>query len=80
MYRIHVGFIHEDDGVSVLVLNLPGTGSCGANEIEARANVADAVRGIIESHQDDGKEIPWLCPSQYEIPDDTTARWYVVVA
>jgi predicted RNase H-like HicB family nuclease len=47
-YRCHLAIICEYDGTySVLVLNLPGTGSCGDTEEEAMANAREAIRRVI---------------------------------
>jgi len=58
-HKCALGFINEDDGVSVIVLNLPGCGSQGDTEGEAEENVRDAIRASIETYQEDGLEIPW---------------------
>ena len=55
-----IDLIPEEDGsFSAVVLNLPGTGSCGATEEEAMENVKEAILGVIESYKADGREVPW---------------------
>jgi predicted RNase H-like HicB family nuclease len=78
-HRCHLAMIREDDGTySVIVLNLPGTGSCGDTEEEAMANVREAVRGVIETYAEDGEEIPWI--TDYEIPSGASLKWVLVDA
>jgi predicted RNase H-like HicB family nuclease len=61
-----------------IVLNLSGTGSCGATEEEAIANVKEAVRGVIESYEKDGLSIPWQDSETDDIPEDAKLKWISV--
>jgi predicted RNase H-like HicB family nuclease len=80
-YRCHVCIIREDDGsFSALVLNLPGTGSCGSTEEEALRNVTEAVCGVIASHRDAGEEIPWRDAASCDIPAGAKLKWILVNA
>ena len=55
-YRCHLAISRDEDGsVSVVVLNLPGAGSCGKTEEEAIANAREAIQGVIESYLEDGR-------------------------
>jgi predicted RNase H-like HicB family nuclease len=80
-YRCHICTIREDDGTySVLVLNLPGCGSCGDTEEEALANVREAVLGVIESHRAAKEEIPWKDSAACDIPKGAHPKWILVNA
>jgi len=76
-YRYHIAVSKDDQGVfSVIILNLPGAGSCGASEDEAIENAKEAALGVIESYVEDGEEIPWT--DSYEIPQGAKTRWISV--
>ncbi len=78
-YAIHVLIATEEDGsYSAIVLNLPGTGSCGDTKDEAIANVTEAVKGVLESYKDSGMSIPWKDSRSDETPGDK--RWINVHA
>ncbi len=78
-YRCHLAILtDEDGGISVLVLNLPGAGSCGDTEDEAIANAIEAVSGVIASYVDDGKDIPWI--TEYDVPEGAKLKWILVNA
>ena len=78
-YRCHVALLSEEDGsFSAIVLNLPGSGSCGATEKEALANVREAIIGAIASYVEDNEDIPWADPACYSIPDEATEKWIIV--
>ncbi|MHB1033800.1 MAG: type II toxin-antitoxin system HicB family antitoxin [Pirellulales bacterium] len=80
-YRCHVGLLQDEDGgFSVIVLNLPGCGSCGDTEEEALRNVREAILGVIESHVAAGEEIPWRDSTSDEIPQGARQKWIVVHA
>ena len=49
----------DSDGISAIVLNLPGCGSCGDTIEEAMANVREALDGCIECYLESGEKIPW---------------------
>ena len=77
-YRCHLAIITEDDGqVSVVVLNLPGIGSCGSTEEEAITNAREAIAGAIESYGDD---IPWRDAANYSVPAGAKQKWILVNA
>jgi predicted RNase H-like HicB family nuclease len=79
MYHCHVGVIREDDGsFSVVVLNLPGAGSCGRTEEEALQNAREAIAGTIASYRESGEPIPWCGLTQYDIPEGANQRWILV--
>jgi len=78
-YRCHLAILKDEDGrFSVIVLNLPGAGSCGDTEDEAVHNAREAVTGVIESYIEDGEEIPWK--TEYSIPEDSKLKWILVNA
>jgi predicted RNase H-like HicB family nuclease len=81
VYRCHVCMIPEDDGTfSVVVLNLPGAGSCGRTKEEAIENVREAVLGVIASHREHGEEVPWKDAGPGDIPANGTPKWILVNA
>ena len=78
-YRCHIKLIKEEDGgYSAIVLNLPGTGSCGDTEEEALDNVREAASGVIESYLEDGEDLPWRDSLAEVIPDDARHMWILV--
>lgn len=80
-YRCHVSIMQEEDSsFSTIVLNLPGTGSCGDTAEEALDNLREAVLGVIESHIEAGEDIPWLGLDEYEVPEGTAIKWILVNA
>jgi|SRR6185312_14041604 len=80
-YRCHLAISRDEDGsVSVVVLNLPGAGSCGKTEEEAIANVREAIQGVIESYLEDGEEIPWRDQAAYSAPPSASQKWILVNA
>ncbi len=80
-YRCHICTIREDDGTfSVIVLNLPGCGSCGDTEEEAIANARGAILGVVESHLSAGEEIPWTDSMSSDIPKGAMHKWILVNA
>ena len=82
-YRCHIAIIPEDDGdFSVVVLNLPGAGSCGDTEGGAVENCKEAVRAVIASYQESGEAIPWVSDydSDSDIPADAKCKWILVNA
>ncbi|MCI0681229.1 MAG: type II toxin-antitoxin system HicB family antitoxin [Gemmataceae bacterium] len=59
-YRVYVVTSKDDDGtVSAIAESLPGAVGCGNTEPEALKSLAEAVKGVIETYQADGQEIPW---------------------
>ncbi len=80
-YRCHIATVREDDGTfSVLVLNLPGCGSCGDTKEEAQHNVREAILGVIESYLEAGEEIPWKDATSKDIPAGCEQKWIIVNA
>ncbi len=80
-YRCHVAWTREDDGsFSVIVLNLPGAGSCGDTEEEALLNVREAIAGAIESYIEAGMEIPWKESTSADSPAGAKHKWILVNA
>lgn len=80
-FRLHLLITQDaDDTYSAVVLNLPGTGSCGDTEEEAVRNSIEAARGAIEIYEDDGEEIPWRETSAVEIPAGAKQKWVVLDA
>jgi len=80
-FRCHLAIIQEEDGdFSVLVLNLPGIGSCGSTEDEAIAGAREAVAGALESYAEHGEDIPWAAESTYSVPPGAKQTWIVVDA
>ncbi len=78
-YRCHLAILREDDGtISVVVLNLPGCGSCGSSEEEAITNCREAISGAVSSYLGDGEDIPWHDPLNYEIPEGAKQKWILV--
>lgn len=82
VYRCHLAIIKDDDdSFSVIVLNLPGTGSCGRTEDEAIENVREAVSGVIAVYlEDNGGDIPWQTLDSYTIPEGAKQKWILVDA
>jgi predicted RNase H-like HicB family nuclease len=81
VYRCHIAVVKEDDATySVLVLNLPGAGSCGRSEDEAIENAKEAVLGVIEDHLDANEEIPWIDAGSDDIPAGAKTKWIMVNA
>lgn len=80
-YRCHLAITREDDSViSVIVLNLPGIGSCGDSEEEAVENVREAIQGAIEGYKANSADIPWRDDTNYSIPDGAKQKWILVDA
>ena len=77
-YRCHVCVVRDDDRWSVMVLNLPGTGSCGDTEQEAMENVREAIAGVIESYCEHDEEIPWTDSNADDIPVGARHKWILV--
>ena len=78
-YRCHLSIVREDDGsFSAIVMNLPGTGSCGKTVEEAIANAREAISGTIETYMEDKEEIPWIDITQYMIPSSAIQKWILV--
>ncbi len=76
-YRCHLAILpDEEGGFSVLVLNLPGTGSCGKTEAEAIAHAKEAVLAVIESYEEDKTVVPWI--DEYKIPATAKLVWILV--
>jgi predicted RNase H-like HicB family nuclease len=48
----------DDGSLSVWVPDLPGCASCGDTRDEAIVNIADAIRGHIETLRSDGEPVP----------------------
>jgi len=79
-YRCHLCTIREEDGTfSILVLNLPGCGSCGDTKEEAQQNVREAIVGVIESYREAGEEIPWKNTTSADIPDGCEDQKWIIV-
>ena len=78
--RCHLAILRDDepDSYSVIVLNLPGAGSCGSSESEAIENTREAVQALISYYQDEKIAIPWESPDSYEIPQDAKLKWIEV--
>ena len=80
-YRCHVAILKEEEGgFSAIVLNLPGAGSSGPSEEIVVERVREAVVGLIESYLENGEEIPWESPGEYEIPEGAEQKWVLVDA
>jgi predicted RNase H-like HicB family nuclease len=80
-YRFHLSIIRDDaESVSVIVLNLPGTGSCGSTEEEALENVNEAIRGALEAYRESGQSIPWKDTSREAIPKGVKQKWIILDA
>ena len=78
-YRIHLLITcDEGGGYSAVAMNLPGAGSCGDTTEEAVENAKEAVRGILESYEEDGEEIPWKDTASERIPPTAAQKWIVV--
>jgi len=78
--RAHLAIVKDPDGgFSVIVLNLPGCGSCGESEEEAITNVREAVKGVVESYDDDGLDVPWVdTMTDEDIPEGAKLKWIMV--
>lgn len=81
-YTCHLAIIPEDEGgFSVLVLNLPGCGTCGDTIDECMEYIKDAVIGCTECYLDDRESIPWLVDYACEkddLPANTIYKSIVV--
>jgi predicted RNase H-like HicB family nuclease len=78
-YRCRIAIIPEKEGdFSAIVLNLPGTGSCGATEVEAIENCEAAVRASIASYVESGQPIPWT--TDHKDPANAKCEWISVDA
>jgi predicted RNase H-like HicB family nuclease len=78
-YRFHILVIKENDGAySAVVLNLPGTGSCGDTEEDAMHNVVEAIRGSMDILLESGNPIPWRNSTGDPIPDGAKQKWIFV--
>ena len=78
--RLHL-LITKDDGIfSAVVLNLPGTGSCGDTEEEAIQNAKEAARAAVEVYQENGGEVPWKDTYSIEIPAGAKQKWVILDA
>lgn len=78
--RAHLAIVKDSDGTfSVIVLNLPGCGSCGDSEDEAIANTREAIRGVVASYRDDNEDVPWLdAVDGDDIPEGAKLKWIMV--
>ena len=80
-YRFHILLTKDDaDSFSALVLNLPGTGSCGRTEEEAMERVKEAIRGSLEEYTESGQAIPWKDSSNMDIPSGAKQKWIILDA
>lgn len=80
-FRCHLAISRDDEGrFSAVVLNLPGTGSCGDTKEEAIANAREAVLGAIESYRDEQLEIPWTDSTNCRAEPDVEYRWITLNA
>ena len=78
-YRCHVAILRDEDGgFSVVVLNLPGIGSCGDSKEEALSNAREAIEAAIQSWIEDGIDFPWVDQTKYEIPEGAEQKWILV--
>ncbi|TWT62230.1 hypothetical protein [Rubinisphaera italica] len=80
-FRCHVAIEKDaDDLFSVIVLNLSGAGSSGPNEEVALERTKESVLGLLEYYDENGIDIPWLMPKEYEsqIPDNCKLKWILV--
>ncbi len=81
VYRCHLAILKDaEDEFSVLVLNLPGSGSSATTEKEAITRAKEAVAGVIASYNNQNEEIPWLSSGSYEIPEGAKSQWVIVDA
>ena len=78
-YRLHLLITKESDGsFSAVVLNLPGTGSCGDTEEMATENAKEAARGVLEVYEQGGEEIPWTNTYSADIPAGSKQKWIIL--
>ena len=52
----------EHGGFWVTVSRLPGCVSQGDTIEEAKSNIAEALRGLVEFYHDNGLDVPWSDP------------------
>ena len=78
--RAHLAIVKESEGsFSVIVLNLPGCGSCGNTEEEAVANACEAIKGVVDSFAEDGEDVPWIeMTDDNDIPEGSKLKWIMV--
>lgn len=79
--RLYLNISRDSNGTfSAVVVNLPGTGSCGDTEEEAIANAMEAARAAIDLYEDDNEEVPWADPALAEIPFGTKRKVVILDA
>ena len=79
--RLHLLILRETDGTySAIVMNLPGTGSCGDSEEEAVANAKEAARTALEVYAESGETPPWTDTSAVSIPDGAKHKMVILNA
>lgn len=74
----HVLLTKESDGISAVVLNLPGCGSQGDTIEEAMANVREALAGCLAVYADAGQPAPWRNSRNDVIPPFSEERYVKV--
>jgi predicted RNase H-like HicB family nuclease len=80
-YRFHLLITKDDeDTFSVVVLNLPGVGTCGETEEDAMESVKEAICGAVEEYRAAGMTIPWKDTSHEEIPPGAKQKWIILDA
>ena len=78
-YRLHIFITRDEEGTySAVARNLPGAGSCGDTAEEALENAKEAIRGVLESYESAGKDIPWKDTSGERLTLDTIQKWIIV--
>jgi predicted RNase H-like HicB family nuclease len=77
--KFHIAITRDEDGAySVVALNLPGVGSCGATPEQALKNFKEAAQGTVESYEEAGEEIPWKNVANDDIPFGAERKWIIV--
>ncbi|MCI0457572.1 MAG: type II toxin-antitoxin system HicB family antitoxin [Gemmataceae bacterium] len=81
LYRLPVILLPEADGsFSALAVTLPGAASQGETEVEALANIAEAIAGCLEVYQEQGRLIPWRTGIPEQNEPAALGRWVEVYA
>jgi predicted RNase H-like HicB family nuclease len=78
MLTYKAGYKWEDDVCLSVVLDFPGTVSCGNSLDEARTNLAAALRDMAETNLLRGEPLPIPDPTRSDSDADLEERIYLV--
>ena len=85
-FKVHKKYVElvvkpaeEDEGGFIAcVPKLPGVHSQGDSEVEALANVEEALHGALAAYKDTGDSVPWLDAPPPERDPDHRSKWVEV--